>query len=255
MSWLNTSQPCLRCLSSQNATAEEGTHHRWPWSRTLCGWGDLRPSCTAPRRPGRGGCLSRGEKDRQDSFIKTTVLQHRQSEAKTSAYGEGMLLPETSLSAASWHTPPTAAPLKSRRTACSITMLWPRNGGSHVLTGTQVRFCLHRSLKMGWRMIKLFPSTRPTRSPQRYRAAQHGPCSVSGQALATPLPRCDRPLVCGGPQQPGQGWTLITLFRSPRGPCHLPPLTAALGTLWTPILSAKVSLHSPSSCHGQQPPG
>lgn len=79
-------------------------------------------------------------------------------------------------------------------------------------------------------------------------------CHCPPHPCAGELPRCDRPLVCSGSQQPGQGWTLITLFRSPRGPCHLPPLTAALGTLWTPILSAKVSLHSPSSRRGQQPP-
>lgn len=145
---LNSPQPPPRCLSSQSATAEEGTRRRWPWSRSPCGSADPPPSGTAPQRPGTGGCFSRADKKTDGIYLLKLLFSIVKLELKAMPKGRGCSFltddPFSSL-------PDTPDPQQQQSTAHPITTsrLW--NKGSHVLTGPQLGFCLYHSLLMRWR--------------------------------------------------------------------------------------------------------
>lgn len=161
---LNSPQPPPGCLSSQSATAEEGTHRRWPRWRSPCGSGDPPPSGTAPQRPGTGGCFSRADKKTHGIYL-LKLLSIVKLELKVMPKGRGCsFLTDEPFSS----FPNTPDPQQQWSTAHPITTsrLW--NKGSHVLTGPQLGFCLYHSFLMRWKDDqKPIPQYSAKREPRR----------------------------------------------------------------------------------------
>lgn len=145
---LSSPQPPPCCLSSQSATAEEGTRRRWPRSRSPCGSVDPPPSGTAPRRPGTGGCFSRADKKTDGIYLLKLLFSIVKLELKVMPKGRGCFFltdgPFSSL-------PDTPDPQQQWSTAHPITTSRLGNKGSHVLTGPQLGFCLYHSSLMRYK--------------------------------------------------------------------------------------------------------